>query len=231
MPDPATERGPTTPPERRVGHALTTPRAAPVAGIVFGVLMSAVIYLILIPVPSGDDLFEGEFLSTSDDRLGVGLALTPFAGIAFLWFLGVIRHHFGDLEDQFFSTVFILSGTLFVVFLFISAAVLSAAVNAHNRDPNFTSTSGYVALGQLAQLSFGTFALKTAGVCLLSLATMWLRTGNVPVWIPAVQYVIAVLLLFLPRSDLALFIFPVWIFTISSYILWKAFQGRQPEPI
>ena len=30
----------------------------------------------------------------------------PFAGIAFLWFVGVVRDRMGRLEDRFFSSVF-----------------------------------------------------------------------------------------------------------------------------
>jgi hypothetical protein len=46
------------------------------------------------------------------------LTLVPFAGIAFLWFMGVVRSHLGRLEDQFFSTVFYGSGLLFLAMLF-----------------------------------------------------------------------------------------------------------------
>jgi hypothetical protein len=38
----------------------------------------------------------------------------PFAGIAFLWFIGVIRDRIGAREDRFFATVFLGSGLLFV---------------------------------------------------------------------------------------------------------------------
>jgi hypothetical protein len=35
----------------------------------------------------------------------VAVTLVPFAGIAFLWFMGVIRDQLGEMEDQFFSSV------------------------------------------------------------------------------------------------------------------------------
>lgn len=38
----------------------------------------------------------------------------PFAGIAFLWFVGVMRDRFGPHEDRFFSTAFYGSGVLFL---------------------------------------------------------------------------------------------------------------------
>ena len=45
------------------------------------------------------------------------LYLAPFAGIAFLWFVAVIRDQIGDREDRFFATVFFGSGILFVALL------------------------------------------------------------------------------------------------------------------
>jgi hypothetical protein len=35
------------------------------------------------------------------ESIRIGLTLVPFAGIAFLWFVGVIRDLLGDLEDRF----------------------------------------------------------------------------------------------------------------------------------
>ena len=40
--------------------------------------------------------------------------LIPFAGIAFLWFIGVLRDRLGEQEDRFFATVFFGSGLLFL---------------------------------------------------------------------------------------------------------------------
>jgi hypothetical protein len=53
----------------------------------------------------------------------LALYLVPFAGIAFLWFIGVLRDRLGELEDRFFATVFFGSGLLFLAMLFASAAV------------------------------------------------------------------------------------------------------------
>ena len=47
--------------------------------------------------------------------------LVPFAGIAFLWFIGVVREQLGNVEDRLFSTVFLGSGLLFLAMLFIGA--------------------------------------------------------------------------------------------------------------
>ena len=57
------------------------------------------------------------WLTDSSGRNAVRLALNLvlFAGIAFLWFMGLLRNRVGTLEDQFFATVFLGSGLLFLV--------------------------------------------------------------------------------------------------------------------
>ncbi len=52
----------------------------------------------------------------------IALNLVPFAGIAFLWFIGVVRDRIGQREDRFFASVFLGSGLLFVAMLFAAAA-------------------------------------------------------------------------------------------------------------
>jgi hypothetical protein len=42
--------------------------------------------------------------------VAIALNLVPFAGIAFLWFVGVLRDRIGAREDRFFATVFLGSG-------------------------------------------------------------------------------------------------------------------------
>jgi cytochrome P450 len=52
----------------------------------------------------------------------------PFAGIFFLWFLGVMRAHVGDAEDKFLATVFLGSGLIFVATMFGAAAAAAAVL-------------------------------------------------------------------------------------------------------
>lgn len=54
------------------------------------------------------------------------ITLIPFAGIAFLWFTGVIRDRLGEMEDQFFTTIFLTSGTIQVVLLFLWGSIFGA---------------------------------------------------------------------------------------------------------
>ena len=58
----------------------------------------------------------------------ISLQLLPFAGIAFLWLIGVLRDRIGQGEDRFFATVFLGSGLLFVAMFFVAGAVAAGLV-------------------------------------------------------------------------------------------------------
>lgn len=110
----------------RIQKRIRSPRSAALAGIVYSGLVIASMLLIsgVSQVPlDGIDL---EWLENRADSVSVALNLIPFAGIAFLWFTGVIRDHIGDREDRFFATVFLGSGIALVVLLFVYAATIGA---------------------------------------------------------------------------------------------------------
>src|SRR3954447_10673341 len=86
--------------------ALRAPRAAAVAGIIFSVLLTASLLLIQLSVPRSP-LEPGSWLAGNTRSVELALNLIPFSGIAFLWFIGVIRDRVGALEDRLFSTVFL----------------------------------------------------------------------------------------------------------------------------
>lgn len=106
---------------------LRTPRAAAVAGIAFALILGTVIVL-----ARSSTLAQGvdptTWLNPQSRRTSVEVALylVPFAGIAFLWFIGVLRSRLGAAEDRLFATVFLGSGLLFVASLFVATAALSA---------------------------------------------------------------------------------------------------------
>jgi hypothetical protein len=104
---------------------LRTPRAAAVAGILFSVLLFVAFGLMRISVP-GDPFEPGTWLESSLAHVTLAMNLVPFAGIAFLWFVGVLRDRLGAREDQFFATVFLGSGLLLLAMLFAAAAVVGA---------------------------------------------------------------------------------------------------------
>jgi hypothetical protein len=95
----------------------------------------------------------------------VALNLVPFAGIAFLWFIGVVRDRFGSREDRFFATVFFGSGILFLAMFFAASAVAGGMIVVLNAAPKQMIESGAYAFGRaiIAEV-LNVFALKMAGV-------------------------------------------------------------------
>ena len=110
---------------------LRTPTAAAVAGIIFAVLFVTSAALIRSGFPTAPvrTLLTPAVERIDPGRVRVGLQLLPFAGIAFLWFIGVVRTRFGRHEDQLFATVFLGTGLLLVAILLVAAAIGAAVLD------------------------------------------------------------------------------------------------------
>ena len=89
-------------------HSLVAPRGAAIAGVLFAVLMATSIVLVRLAIPfAGGDIAPLLAEPSRRTQVRIAVQLAPFAGIAFLWFIGVFRNRLGKLEDQFFATVFL----------------------------------------------------------------------------------------------------------------------------
>ena len=126
---------------------LTTPRAAAVAGILFSVLLIICLVLIRISVPA-DPRDAGAWLAGSGTNVALALNLLPFSGVAFLWFIGVVRDRLGEYEDRLFSTVFLGSGLLFLAMLFTSAATAGGVITAFQTMPQQIIDTGLYGYGR-----------------------------------------------------------------------------------
>ncbi len=205
----------------RIQKRIRSPRSAALAGIVYSGLLIASMLLItgVSQVPlDGIDL---EWLENRADSVSVALNLIPFAGIAFLWFTGVIRDHIGDREDRFFSTVFLGSGIALVVLLFIYAATIGAVfgIRALAKDL-MTDNDIYIFAFMFMNEILGNYILRIAGVYMLSIGTIWTRAEVMPRWLTLLTYLLALIFLFFAGSIReARFAFPAWVFLTSVYIL------------
>jgi hypothetical protein len=225
MPDPATPA---------VRSALRTPRAAALAGIVFSVLLITALTLLRISVPANAAV-AGGWLTDSGKRaaVAVGLNLIPFAGIAFLWFIGVIRDRIGAREDRFFATVFLGSGLLFVGMMFVAAAFAGGLIAG-------TSSSGSpgadtLALGRnVTSILLNVYMMRMAAVFTLTTVTIARRTEIVSRWLIAGGLATAlVLLVGIGISPWVELLFPAWILAVSIEILTsgpRALAGPAQAP-
>ena len=113
-----------------VRSSLKTPKAAAVAGIVFSLLLIWILWLLRLAPPTGS-MELAAWLRQSSRKVTLALNLVPFAGIAFMWFLGVLRDRLGALEDKFFATVFLGSGLMFLGMMFVAASAGGGLVRAY----------------------------------------------------------------------------------------------------
>ena len=206
---------------------LTTPRAAAIAGILFSVLLIASLVLIRISVPA--DPHDGEaWRSRSLGTIRLALNLLPFAGIAFLWFMGVVRDRFGEHEDRFFATVFLGSGLLFLAMLFACGAMAGGIILVHGDAPADLLASGSYAFGRAVTYEImNIYAIKMAGVFMISTCTIFVRTRVVPRWIAWAGYALALLLLLsIGYLSWVSLVFPLWVLLVSVHILAENYRGK-----
>jgi hypothetical protein len=130
-PESARARSGRTDEPQLLSRASRTPRSAAVAGIAFSALFTLALVLVHAAIPK-DPNDAGVWLTDKSrrDMVLVALGLVPFAGIAFLWFVGVVRDRIGEAEDRFFATVFLGSGLLFVALLFVTAALAAGLITS-----------------------------------------------------------------------------------------------------
>jgi hypothetical protein len=202
---------------------LSTPRAAAVAGVLFAVLFATALILIRTTIPEHSEVGV-QWVDTGREKVRVAAILMPFAGITFLWFIGVVRDGFGRFEDKFFATVFIGSGLLFLAMVFIASAVGVALSSSHAFATDPAAHADVVAFGQtLLTTLTKTYALRMAAVFMMSLATIWLKTGLMPRWLVITTYLVALALLI--SADVSMWItlaFPAWVLMVSLLVLSRA---------
>jgi hypothetical protein len=199
---------------------LRTPKAAAFAGLLFAVLLITVFWLVRSSVPA-DPQEPGSWLRTSSGRITLALNLVPFAGIAFLWFIGVLRDRLGQLEDRFLATVFFGSGLLFLAMLFAASAIVGGILIAFAARPQELIGSATFHFARAAAYAMiNVYMVKMACVFMISSSTTAIYTGLMPRWLAILGASLALLLLFgsyyIPWSFV---VFPLWVFLISIWLL------------
>jgi hypothetical protein len=211
-----------------VTKAVRRPESAAVAGIIFAVILGVVIILLRYAVPEiPSDLGQWSEDAARRENVSRALNLIPFAGLAFLWFIAVIRAQVGAEEDRFVGTVFLGSGLIFVALLFAAAASLKAVLTllATGIDlPPEGRAYGWA----LAASLLGTFGTRMAAIFVATVATSGRRARVFPPWLAFSGYLVALaLLLTPPLPTVAEFLFPAWVFVLSVYLLTGAATRRR----
>lgn len=222
--------------ERRMQSEIRSPRSAAFAGIGYSILMITGMILLASIARVRLEEITPELLESWSRKASLIILLVPFAGIAFLWFTGVIRERLGELEDRFFATLFYGSGIIQVVLLFIWGAIFGAVMVARTMSgigliDNQIYIFGFALMNEI----IGNYALRMAGVYMTAINSLWSKTGLMPRWLTVITYILAFgFLVAAERIREARFLFPIWVFVVSVYILILNFRrthDQAPEAV
>jgi hypothetical protein len=205
------------PPARLTATFWRTRRSAAVAGIAFAVLLLTAMTMMRLALAE-DSLTTLQSDAGSRRLIAWSLQLIPFAGIAFLWFIGVVRDQLGDVEDRLFSTVFLGSGLLFLAMLFTAASTTTSLIRVSQTPEVDAVLWDYGSISAHALMT--TYAMRMAAVFVISVSTVGLRTGALPRWVSVLGYVVALVLLV--TADVQKWVqllFPAWVLLVSLTIL------------
>ncbi|MEU8221223.1 hypothetical protein [Kribbella sp. NPDC048915] len=204
-----------------------TRRSAAVAGIVFALLLLVAMILTRLALDDADP--ESLRVNAARrDQIRLGLHLVPFAGIAFIWFIGVVRDQIGAVEDRLFSTVFLGSGLLFVALIFVGAVYTATLLSLLDRPP--TDPEIWLFGRDFTRTLISVYAMRMAAVFTLSVCTLGLRVGAFPRWVAFTGYAAALILLTAAGDHKwTQLVFPTWVLLLSTIILITNPHHPAPE--
>jgi hypothetical protein len=212
---------------------IRAPKAAAIAGIVFAILIFISVGLLLTSLldKSPDRM---AWFAQSSGILLLSFNLIPFAGIAFLWFMGVVRDHLGDEEDKFFATVFLGSGLLFLVTLFTASAAMGTVILLSDFSTERLPTPNVYDLGwTFSRYLMFVYTVRMAGVFMISTSSLFFRTRVVPRWMSLSGFLLAAIMIFrmsqIDRLGWVFLLFPLWILMVSIHILITHYRNKSAE--
>jgi hypothetical protein len=200
--------------------------AAALAGVVYAVL--TVLALIRLSRYPSLDLGDEELAAWFDDDahqawLIAALSLASIGSIAFLWFVAVIRRRLGDLEDKFFSTVFLGSGIVYVAVWLVGAGALAAPAAAMVQlDAAAVSPASASLAGGIGSSLILVVAPRLQAVFIFSTSTVIMQSQVLPSWLAILGYVSGLMLFVFPLvTQPAGLVFPAWVFIVSVVMMVK----------
>ena len=216
----------------QTSNDLRAPWAAGVAGILFAVLFTLALVLLRTQplLTAGDEGVRDIFAAGGTTLAAIGgLYCAPFAGIAFLWFIAVVRDQIGEREDRFFATVFLGSGLIFVTLVLVASAVATSLLVSVNYLGQPPPTSADVAHARaLAYTLLFVFATRVGAVFMITTATISLRIGAFPRVLAFAGYAVAAALLIgVGFFDWIILVLPLWVAVLSGYVLRRERSRRR----
>ena len=211
-----------------VAREFRTARAAALAGIGFSVIVAVVVWLLHAALLTGSRTPDWITDPSQRHMMSIALELIPFAGIFFLWFIGVIRTRLGDREDRLFATVFLGSGLLFVAMLFVGTAITGGLLLMFDENTPVSNDSVLLA-NAITTVMVGTLGIRMAAIFTLATTNLGRSTGITPIWLTTIGYATGAVLLFAPAGNIGVaLMFPTWVFLFSVHLFVVSFRTASP---
>ena len=163
--------------------ALPMPRSAAIDGILFPVLLIRSLWLQQVSILA-EAARLGVWVSENAGQLSLALNLIPIATVSFIWFLDVPRDWHGAREDQFFATVRLGSGLMFLGMMFVAPSTVNALiVTCGNPSSTPLDAADYILDRNFIRSLMHIYAFKFAAVFMMSASTVGLYLRLMPWWI------------------------------------------------
>jgi hypothetical protein len=174
---------------------------AVIAGLVFAALYGTVQFIVTRTPSLLEPYTEvNTWYSDPSHRASLLLAfnLTALSSIAFLWFVAVVRRRIGEREDQFFATVFLSSGILFIALLLVGFGVRVAIGLVLSETNAVPDDADFAVVGGASNLILVVAMPRMQALFVASTSTIGRKTGALPDWLTWLGYAFALVLLVVP---------------------------------
>ena len=205
---------------------------AAIAGIIFVVLYLISFYL-LARTPLGNAT-DAEIIAYYGDGTNLtltlaGMLIMPFVGIAFLYFMVLLRataRASGFRSSRVLGNAQLATGTIFVALLFVATAGLvatPAAMQFANLQTDPLAARILPIFSMTVLLGFG---MRMASMFVFTSSSIGRATGLIPRWFAYVGYVVGLVLLFaFTVAAWFALLFAIWVLVLCIIILWRRSQA------
>jgi hypothetical protein len=165
----------------------------------------------------------------------VSLYLMPFAGIAFTWFIVVLRMWISSRVvrpvDALLSNIQLVSGIVFLTLFFASGAALSmSAVAAELGDSPVIPVLARE-FPQYGSSLFFVFAIRMGAMFVVTTTNIARTARILPPWFTIAGFLVGVVMLLSASFNRAMIVvFPIWVFVLCVLILRHARAVGPAEP-
>ncbi len=210
---------------------LVSVEAAALSGVLFAVLYLGSLLLGREGVAGFDEdpsqVADRIAAGEGRDELLTGYVLAPFAAIAFVWFVAVVRRRI-PADERFVTTVFIGGSTIFVALYLTAMSVVAGPHYVESQqDVSFLEPQTLLSLQAVTYGLLFVVAPRIQVLVILAATATGRRHGVIPGWLVVVSYLIAgIQLINFTLFEPLLFLFPLWVATVGLVLV----RHRRLEP-